>query len=377
MRKKETTPAELRQAALDGIARVNPALNAVLQVLADSSAKEVAAGIPAGPFQGVPFVIKELVCHAAGVPLDFGSRLARGIVFPHDTELMARFRRAGLVLVGTTQTPELGYNPTTETVLHGPVHNPWMRGAQRRWLERRLGGGGRRRHRADRARQRRRRLDPLSGELQRAGRPEADARPHADRTRRRRPALRLGHRARGLAHGARHRRHARRGLGPTSARRAIRCRRRDPSSRRWAPPGRLRIAFTTKPASGRPIDPECVTAVERTAKLLEELGHDVEEAQPPLDWDAYLRAAHPVWAAFTARGVDMIAQLTGRKPSLDTLEVATLSCYEDGKKLHATDLLAALEYCNGLSRAFGAFFEQYPMLLSADPRAAAGRRTGR
>src|SRR5262249_57332964 len=42
-----------------------------------------------------------------------------------DTELMARFRRAGLVLVGTTQTPELGYNPTTETVLFGPVHNPW------------------------------------------------------------------------------------------------------------------------------------------------------------------------------------------------------------------------------------------------------------
>ncbi len=74
--KGETTPAELRQAALDGIARVNPALNAVLQVLADASAKEVAAGIPTGPFQGVPFLIKELMCHAAGVPLDFGSRLA-------------------------------------------------------------------------------------------------------------------------------------------------------------------------------------------------------------------------------------------------------------------------------------------------------------
>ena len=107
---------------------MNPALNAVLQVLADASAKEVAAGVPTGPFQGVPFLIKELMCHAAGVPLDFGSRLAQGVVFQHDTELMARFRRAGLVLVGTTQTPEFGYNPTTETVLHGPVHNPWMRG---------------------------------------------------------------------------------------------------------------------------------------------------------------------------------------------------------------------------------------------------------
>jgi amidase len=131
-----------------------------------------------------------------------------------------------------------------------------------------------------------------------------------------------------------------------------------------APTGRLRIGFTTKPASGRPIDPECVTAVERTAKLLEELGHDVVEAQLPLDWEGYLRAAHPVWAAFTARGVDSLSQVTGRKPSLDTLESATLSCYLEGKKLLATELLAALEYCNGLSRAFGAFFEQYPLFLS-------------
>src|SRR5687767_13600541 len=128
VRKGETTPAELRQAALDGIAQVNPALNAVLQVLSEGSAAEVAAGVPDGPFRGVPFLIKELACHAAGVSLDFGCRLAQGVVFEHDTELMARFRRAGLVLVGTTQTPELGYNPTTETVLHGPVHNPWMRG---------------------------------------------------------------------------------------------------------------------------------------------------------------------------------------------------------------------------------------------------------
>src|SRR5687767_14589281 len=128
VRKGETTPAELRQAALDGIAKVNPALNAVLQVLVEQSAKEVAAGIPKGPFQGVPFLIKEIMCHAAGVPLDFGSRLSQGVVFPHDTELMARFRRAGFVLLGTTQTPEFGYNPTTETVLHVPVHNPWMRG---------------------------------------------------------------------------------------------------------------------------------------------------------------------------------------------------------------------------------------------------------
>jgi amidase len=129
-------------------------------------------------------------------------------------------------------------------------------------------------------------------------------------------------------------------------------------------PGRLRIAFATRPPSGKAIDPECVTEVERTAKLLEELGHEVVEAQPPLDWDAYLRAAHPVWAAYTARGVDTVCQLTGRQPSLDTLETATLSCYEDGKRLKATDLLASFEYTNQLSRAFGAFFQTYDLLLT-------------
>src|SRR5262245_12821 len=314
VRKGETTPAELRQCALDGIAKVNPALNAVLQVLADASAKEVAAGVPDGPFRGVPFVIKELVCHAAGVPLDFGSRLAKGMVFPHDTELMTRFRRAGLVLVGTTQTPELGYNPTTETVLHGPVHNPWMRG--------RSAGGSSGGSAASVAAG----IVPIAHANDGGG------------------SIRIPASCNGLV-----------GLKPTRDRTptgpdasdplcgwgielAVSRTVRDtaamldavsgpdvgapshpvPPSRPYlaevgAPPGRQRIAFTTRPASGRPIDPECVIAVERTAKLLEELGHDVVEAQPPLDWEGYLRAAHPVWTAYAARGVDTLAQVTGRK----------------------------------------------------------------
>src|SRR3990172_1866927 len=70
-------------------------------------------------------MIKELLLHAKNIGCSMGSKLAQGFVAPEDTELMARFRRSGLVLVGTTQTPELGYSPTTETVLFGPVHNPW------------------------------------------------------------------------------------------------------------------------------------------------------------------------------------------------------------------------------------------------------------
>ncbi|MGH7856726.1 MAG: amidase family protein, partial [Candidatus Binatia bacterium] len=112
--RKEVKAEELAAAALAAVEKVNPKLNAVLQTLADGATAEIRAGLPRGPFTGVPFMIKELVLHAKGVRCDMGSRLAQGFVAPDDTELMARFRRAGLVLAGTTQTPELGYNPTTE-----------------------------------------------------------------------------------------------------------------------------------------------------------------------------------------------------------------------------------------------------------------------
>src|SRR6202041_3391008 len=80
---------------------------------------------PKGPFTGVPLLTKELVPHAKGVRCDGGSRLAEGLITDHDSELMGRFGRAGFGHAGPTQSPELGYSPTTENKLFGPVHNPW------------------------------------------------------------------------------------------------------------------------------------------------------------------------------------------------------------------------------------------------------------
>jgi len=116
IRRRDVSAAEVREVALAAIARFNPKLNAVLDVLTDASAADVAALRSDAPFAGVPFLIKELALHAAGAPCRMGSRLATGVSFPTDTELMARFRRAGLVTVGTTQTPEFGYCGTTEPV---------------------------------------------------------------------------------------------------------------------------------------------------------------------------------------------------------------------------------------------------------------------
>jgi len=123
--RKEVTPDELAAAALEAVAKLNPRVNAVLGTLPAESSAAIRAGLPAGPFAGVPFLIKEIVLHVKGVRREMGSKPAHGFVPDADTELMARFRRAGLVLVGTTQTPEFGYKPTTEPRAFGPVHNPW------------------------------------------------------------------------------------------------------------------------------------------------------------------------------------------------------------------------------------------------------------
>src|SRR5687767_8456499 len=98
--KKEVEPKELVEAALSACEKVNPKVNAVIQTLRAEAMADVGRGAR-GPFAGVPFMIKELILHAKGVRCDSGSKLAQGFVADADTELMARFRRAGLLLTGT------------------------------------------------------------------------------------------------------------------------------------------------------------------------------------------------------------------------------------------------------------------------------------
>lgn len=363
--RKEVTPEELVTTALAAIDKVNPRLNAVLQTLAEQATAEARGDLPQGPFRGVPFLIKELVLPAGGVRCDMGSRLAQGYVPENDSELMARFRQAGLVLSGTTQTPELGYNPTTETTLFGPVHNPWRTGHS-------AGGssGG-------------------SGAAVAAGIvPLAHANDGGG-------SIRIPASCNGLF-----------GLKPSRDRvptgpdfsdplcglacefvvsRSV----RDsaalldvvagadvgapglpvPPVRPYAeevgvPAGRLRIAWTTTPASGDSIDAECETGVHETVRTLEELGYGLVEDRPLYDWEEFLSKVHIIWTAYTASAVDDLAVLMGRAPGPDTLEAVTLACYEDGKRRTAVELLGAMAHNNTLSRQLGAFFQKYDAFVS-------------
>jgi len=127
VRRRAVSPRELVDAAIARIEKTNPKLNAVITPLFEKARAAASAGLPDGPFRGVPFVLKDLFCHSAGDPYHAGMRLLRELrwVEPADTHLAARFRAAGFVFVGRTNVPELGPVPTTEPIAYGPTRNPW------------------------------------------------------------------------------------------------------------------------------------------------------------------------------------------------------------------------------------------------------------
>jgi amidase len=124
----DITPAELVDRAIARIERIDPALNSVVARLFDE-AREWARSrdLPAGPFAGVPFLMKDLGATQADQPYWAGNRALRdaGYRAPGDTTLGARFRRAGLVTVGKTSVPEFGLQSTTQPLAFGPTRNPW------------------------------------------------------------------------------------------------------------------------------------------------------------------------------------------------------------------------------------------------------------
>ena len=124
----EVTPSELLEAAIERIEQSNPAVNAVVIEWFDH-ARSVAADpdLPDGPFRGVPFLLKDLYASFAGQTLSSGNVALKeaGKIDTADTTLVARFKAAGLVIAGRTNTPEMGSLPTTQPLAWGATRNPW------------------------------------------------------------------------------------------------------------------------------------------------------------------------------------------------------------------------------------------------------------
>jgi amidase len=364
VRRREVTPSELMDVASAAIEQVNPALNAVIASLRDDAERSLRAGLPDGPFTGVPYLVKDLGLLVAGTPTGMGSRLFQDVVSPADDELMTRFRRAGLVALGKTNTPELGLNVVTEPVAHGPTRNPWR-------PDRTPGGSSGSAAAAVAAR-----MVPMAHGNDVAGsiripssccglfglKPSRGRIPtgpvegevllgmatdHA-LTRSVRDSAALLDAIAGPDTGA-----------PYSA---------PPPPRPFleearTPPGRLRVALIEAAWSGVPVHDECKRAARRAAALCEELGHEVVPARLEIDWER-VRFAFRMLLSYQAHLLDRVCPALGLAPGRDTLEVATLAMAEAGRRMSAVDLHEVIVARDLITRQVGQFFTRFDAVLT-------------
>lgn len=366
IRRKEVRAKELVALSLTAIQQVNPDINAVIGLMIEDSDQINESDLPDGPFTGVPFLIKDLVLHAAGVPCDSGSRLLEKVVFPYDTELMRRFKKAGLVTIGRTNTPEFGINMTTEPVLHGPSRNPWDTG-------RSTGGSSGGSAAAVAAR-----VVPWAHANDGAGSTRIPASACGlvglKPTRGRVPVgPDLGEAALGTAIEHVVTRTVRDCAamldavqGPAVGDPYIILPPVRPYLKEVSmPPGTLKIAFSTSAWNGITSDSACVKAVEDAARLLESLGHTVVEAAPGVDFEALLNACLPVWCSWIAGVVESARRILGRTPSRENLEATSWAFYQYGlNKVSGVDMFNALAVFNRVNRGVGDFMKDYDVLLS-------------
>ncbi len=368
VRSGEASPAELVDAAIARIEALNPELNAVIHPLFEKARATEPAD---GPFRGVPMLVKDLSCYTEGDPLHEGMAFLKqaGYTADHDMELTKRFRRAGFVICGRTNTPELGILPTTEPAAHGPTRNPWDR-------ERSPGGS--------------------SGGSAAAVAAGMVAVAHANDGG---GSIRIPASQCGLV-----------GLKPTRARvplgpdfgdimggivaeLAVTRSVRDtaavldavhgpqagdpygvaPPARAYAEevgadPGRLRIGLMTSPPGGQfPAHEESVAGARAAAQLLEGLGHHVEEAYPSaLDDPEYVPQFLVRWTAGVAWNIDHWAKKVGREVGPDDVEACTWALAEMGRTHTAASYLAAVEFSQASARKVAAWWDEdgYDLLLT-------------
>jgi amidase len=356
----QVSSEEVRDAALRALEEVNPRLNALVGEPFDDVPHDAA-----GPLGGVPFLVKDLVCMIEGKPIEWGSRLMQGFVAPIDSFLMARFKAAGLRTLGKTATPEMGFNANTAPVANGITRNPWD-------TDRIPGGssGGSAALVAARA-------VPIAHANDGGGSIRIPAACNGlvglKPTRGRVP---LGPLVDEAINGAAVELAVTRSVrdtaavldavcGPAPGERYYIARPPRPYAQELgADPGRLRIALRTQAFWGTQTAPEVTAVVEEVARQLESLGHTVEEASPELDVEAFFGAQLTLWSWFNAVSVLTLAELTGREPGPDTLERGTLTALRHGEGLSALELTQAFGVQNTVTRAWGAFLDEFDLLLT-------------
>jgi len=365
VRAKQVTPEELVECALAANALLHPKINAVIATLPDWKA-QIDPRLAGRPFFGVPFLVKDLFLFAKGQPCDMGSRLVRGaFVSPIDTDLMQRFRAAGVVTWGRTNTPELGFAPTTEPVLYGPTRNPWD-------PTRSPGGSSGGSAAAVAAG-----IVPIAHGNDGGGSiriPAANCglvgmKPTRGRVP---PGPLVGDPLHGLAVEHVLTRTVRDSAamldaveGPGVGDRFVIARPQGPYLKEVAgAPRRLRIAVSATGGGAVTADAQCAEALHAAAKLCASLGHKVEEASPQFDRQAFGEASTVYWTAGLAGSLTRFALMLGRTPSPENLETSVWAAFQHGLALKATDLERAESQANMVCRAVGQFFTRCDVLMT-------------
>ncbi len=372
LRRGDLSAGELLESAIQQIEQRNPALNAVVHQLYDDATQRIAEGLPDGPFTGVPFLVKDLYTFCAGAPCTNGSRLFGGYVTEDDSELVRRYRAAGLVILGKTNTYELGISVSTEPSAMGATRNPWSP----RHSAMGSSGGSAAAVAAG--------MVPLAHGSDGGGSIRIPASACGlfglKPTRARNPAgegwagLAVGHAVTRSVRDSAALLDATHGYAPGYPYSA-------PSPARpfaqevGADPGRLRIALSCRTPADVVLHTDCRKAAEDAAKLAAELGHEVVEAAPEIDYDRLRRAMHTIVFANTAKTLAQPHPVEGRPVTAEDVERTTWIAAERGRRLSSVDYIGALWAVQGLSQQLGRFLERYDVVLSptlAEPPALLG-----
>ncbi len=373
VRKGEVTPGELAEAAITRIERHNPQINAVVHQAFDE-ARAKAAALPDGPFRGVPFLVKDLLIQVAGWPRTSGSRFFRDVVDAEDSGLMRRYRESGVNPIGKTNLSEFGIAGTTEGQLFGPCRNPWS-------LEHIVGGSSGGAAAAVAAG-----IVPMAhgGDGRGSIRIPASCcglvglKPTRDRS----PHLPDGY---DFAQGFVVEHVLTRTVRDSAVMLDV-TGRPEPGSPYAAPakerpyaqevlrsPGRLKIAWSSETASGRPAHPEVQAALESTAQLLEKLGHEVVPQGLGVDQRALWAAQNAFSGANFAAGLRRMTEATGREPQGDDFEPLTWASWRGGQRVTGMDAMADAQQLRMLARQALQLWETFdlyltPTLMAPPPR---------
>ncbi|MGK5093918.1 amidase [Deltaproteobacteria bacterium TL4] len=362
---KVISPLELVEEAISRIESVNPKLNAVITPMYEEAKRIAESPLPEGPFTGVPFLLKDLLGTYAGVRFTKGCKAYEHYIPNHDAEIVKRFKAAGLITLGKTNTPEFGLMGVTEPKLFGPTLNPWntahtpggSSGGSAAAVASGMvpmasagDGGGSIRIPASccgifgiKPSRGRTPLGPDHGESWQGAvvdhvvsRTVRDSAAMLDAV-----------------------------CGPSSGDPYLI---KPPAHSYMAEilkqPGKLKIAYSTQSPLGTLVDRECVNAVEKAVDLLRNLGHHVIEQQPEYDGMALAKAYLMIYFGEVAADIAQIESDIGRPARCEDVEDATWTIGLLGRAYSARDFVISKRTWNDFARAMGTFHEKYDLYLT-------------